>query len=431
MGTSNYKLVRLTHIAYAGAEKALSESFPDLDAASYRDLYGAYGQLSLTYSDTMPNEMRALGNEVEDFVVDCELLQTRWARENGFKIEGEWPHGGRVDVAVAQILQARPDVLYLQGASAPVYAQILAEDLKGQIPNLRLVVGYVGVPMAKGGADHIDRLISCAPCIRSQLLQQGLPSDVIYHGFDHAVLDKLPARRVARGESTDVARVHGLAFLGQTGFSGFSSHVDRYWNLVRLMLSTDLEIWGKEGQEGELERHHDPVSDVLVDLVPLLGSLAGQVPAAAVVHMLQDVMRRRFGSITPKMPIGNLFPGRVHTPVFGLDMYELLAASRIIFNRHISEVTDCAANMRMFETTGMGGCLVTESASNLRDLFEADIEVVTYTSIEEAEEKIRYLLDHPAECEAIADAGRRRTLRDHTLKNRAAQIHDVISKALG
>lgn len=84
----------------------------------------------------------------------------------------------------------------------------------------------------------------------------------------------------------------------------------------------------------------------------------------------------------------------------------------------------------MFEATGVGSCLLTDSASNVRDLFEPDNEIVTYTSVDECVEKVNYLFEHEAERAQIARAGQSRTLRDHTTRERSRQIDELIQHML-
>ncbi len=86
--------------------------------------------------------------------------------------------------------------------------------------------------------------------------------------------------------------------------------------------------------------------------------------------------------------------------------------------------------MRLFETTGVGACLLTDRKENLADLFEPDGEVLTYKSAEECAEKLRWVLDDEARRQRIAEAGQRRALRDHTFENRAARIDEIIRKHL-
>ena len=65
-------------------------------------------------------------------------------------------------------------------------------------------------------------------------------------------------------------------------------------------------------------------------------------------------------------PLHALYPQRVHEPTFGNEMYELLKFAHITFNIHTDAVHNEVANMRMFETTGVGGCLLTDTGENLK-----------------------------------------------------------------
>jgi spore maturation protein CgeB len=113
-------------------------------------------------------------------------------------------------------------------------------------------------------------------------------------------------------------------------------------------------------------------------------------------------------------------------PLFGLKMYAALSRSRIAFNIHGDVAGAYAANIRMFEATGVGTCLLTDWKKNIAELFEPDSEIVTYRTTDECLEKIRWLLDHPVECAEIARRGQARTLRDHTVVQRVGQLHEII-----
>jgi spore maturation protein CgeB len=121
---------------------------------------------------------------------------------------------------------------------------------------------------------------------------------------------------------------------------------------------------------------------------------------------------------------------RHHGEVWGLDMYRALARSRITLNRHINVAENNANNMRLYEATGVGSMLITDRKDNLGELFEVGKEVVAYSSPEEAAELIRYYLAHPAEADAIARAGQARTLRDHTYKQRMAELLPILERHL-
>lgn len=95
-------------------------------------------------------------------------------------------------------------------------------------------------------------------------------------------------------------------------------------------------------------------------------------------------------------------------------------------NRHSLPAKGYADNMRLFQATGVGSCLITDAAANMSDLFVDGQEIVTYDSLNDCLEKIRYLLDHEAEREKIAKAGQKRTLKCHTTFHRCLQIHEIL-----
>jgi spore maturation protein CgeB len=83
--------------------------------------------------------------------------------------------------------------------------------------------------------------------------------------------------------------------------------------------------------------------------------------------------------------------------------------------------------MRLFEATGVGTMLLTDQKDNLHEMFDLGKEVAVYRSPEEGLEKIRYYLSHDAEREAIARAGQKRTLRDHTYAVRMQELIGLLT----
>lgn len=117
--------------------------------------------------------------------------------------------------------------------------------------------------------------------------------------------------------------------------------------------------------------------------------------------------------------------------VCGWDMYRRLAASWITLNNHIDFAGDFAGNMRMFEATGVGSCLLTDWKKNISDFYEPEKEVVTYRDPDEVIEKIGYYLGHKDECRRIAEAGQKRTLTEHSYENRMKELSRIIDTRFG
>jgi spore maturation protein CgeB len=128
------------------------------------------------------------------------------------------------------------------------------------------------------------------------------------------------------------------------------------------------------------------------------------------------------------LPPGSPLLERFRGPVWGLDMYTVLASSRITINRHIDAAEGQANNMRLFEATGMGTALLTESAWNLEELFEPGPEVVAYEDEDDLVEKANRLLAADDERLGVATAGQRRTLSQHTYRARMAELSAMLAE---
>jgi hypothetical protein len=104
--------------------------------------------------------------------------------------------------------------------------------------------------------------------------------------------------------------------------------------------------------------------------------------------------------------------------IWALPMYQLYGQSKIVLNIHHPAAQGFSNNLRMFEATGMGAMLLTEHSTNISDYFTPSVECVTYRSIDEAIDLIKFFLAHDNQRKAIAQAGQRHTLTEHTYFNR-------------
>jgi len=83
---------------------------------------------------------------------------------------------------------------------------------------------------------------------------------------------------------------------------------------------------------------------------------------------------------------------------------------------------------RVFDGAAAGKLVMTNNFADLEKAFEIGAEVVVYDDIEDAIEKARYYLLHDEEREAIARAGQKRALRDHTVMERVETIIHFIEE---
>jgi spore maturation protein CgeB len=111
-------------------------------------------------------------------------------------------------------------------------------------------------------------------------------------------------------------------------------------------------------------------------------------------------------------------------------MYQVLARARIAINRHIDVAERHANNMRLYESTGVGTMLITESFANLGEHFEPGREVATYEGAGDLAEHLGRYLSDDAERQRVAAAGQQRTLREHTYAQRMEELVAMIEPRL-
>ena len=118
---------------------------------------------------------------------------------------------------------------------------------------------------------------------------------------------------------------------------------------------------------------------------------------------------------------------KINKALYGIEMLQKLSEFFITFNLHIAQTGNHACNMRLFESTGLGCCLLTDYKPDIEDLFLVDEEVVTFKTADEALEKANYLLEHPKEAQKIGQAGQRRTIKDHTAEKQVKKLVNLLN----
>jgi spore maturation protein CgeB len=425
-----YRLVRLAGLHYLGEEmyrgnsRLLDMSFEQQQKTLFAEAY--------VYSNGMTSALSRLGHEVHEVVYDLKPMQETWAREHGIQYR---PESWQTDILLKQIERLRPDVLYFQDIHSMPHE--LRKQLKTLYPFIRLIVVHSGFPGEFKKLDDVDLLLVAMPSMMRKYREEGLDAQLMYHAFDDRIHDKL----VASGYSQN-SYLCDFSYVGSSGF-GHHYHVNRYWDLLRLMEQTNIRMWLDEqdrcriqtrdflleiGYQGDVDQMAMAVVG-LNQILPDAEQLRKKLPQIQIqIQKAVDTNRLRQG-----FPLRNLqvqYPHRVHPPVFGLKMYDLLRRSKICFNNHMTRSWGSVGNLRMYEATGMGTCLVTDTGDNMQSLFEPDREVVTYNSMDECIEKVRYLLDHEDVRRQIGLAGQRRTLQDHTMNNRSQQVDSLIQAML-
>lgn len=351
--------------------------------------------------DFLSRGFHAQGHEAAEIFVNNIWLQSAWAREHGMNVPTPPPpgarqgsvHGGAVTFLKRKLYPYRKQLAplarrlgYMQALSSVERTILLAqiEDanpdvILNQIPGIVTadILNRVKKPgrviiVQHGNAppDNFDPApytfaIGIAPNIVEFFRSHGLPAEHYRLAFGASVLDRLSQPAPAK----DIA----VSFVG-----GLSAN------------------------------HHARIA--------LLEAVARELPVQLYLSNLKGI------------PKDSPLHAHAKGAVWGRDMYNVLRRSKITLNSHINSTGGVAANMRLYEATGVGTLLLTDNLRGLPDLFTPGQHVAAYDSPADCVAKIKYYLAHDAEREKIAAAGQQHTLGHHTYDHRAAEILRLVAK---
>jgi spore maturation protein CgeB len=428
------KILRISHIfAYGAFQKLFQNIQLSNMGKSYQEELSEILKLKIDNCAALTRELNKIGFEVIDVYYDLEWLQKKWAKENSVSFqENNW----LLDIVAEQISRNKPDIVFIQKSALGIHPFL--EKLKDNYSFIKLVIvhsAYLGIT---GNLAYADILLAGTPSLVKQFRNQGLKPELFYHYFDEEILSE---------ELYFQNHSYNLTFLGTSGFGQGYMHAERYAILKELIKESELELWINES-----ERPKEKLGKAQFRL--WLKRLARRFPLALLVKLnlcfascsrlsvlLQEItIEKEYnqrGIFIPEEKLSFLFPQRCHPPLIGMDYYSIMANSKIsfhkqgggVFQKDKDNLGEIGA-LRLFEATGLGSCVVADTGPNMRDLFEEGVEIISYSSISDAVNKIKFLLGNESKRKEIALAGQRRTLKDHTARKRAASLSELIRKRL-
>jgi spore maturation protein CgeB len=365
----------------------LYASRPELSASSYAEQLAVRNATLFGLADAYSSGFSAGGDSAQEIHVNNPWLQSAWARERGMHAPAPPPPaGGRRSSPLSPLLGlARRHLLgaarrfvprQLQAAEERILgAQIAAIEpdiilnqemsyvraasLKRVAPRGTKIVGQIASALPVGeDYARYDLIISSLPNMVRRFRAWGLRAELSPLAFDPRVLERV---------DTAAERDIPVSFVGSLS----ADHRSRVELIETLAARVPLEVWG---------------------------SGAHELPRSSPVH--------------------RCFQGEA----WGIDMYRILARSRVTINQHIDLAEGFSNNMRLYEATGCGALMIVDRGANLADLFEPGAEVIAYSSAAECAGAVEQMLSNEPRRAAIAAAGQRRTLAEHTYVSRARQL---------
>jgi hypothetical protein len=346
-------------------------------------------------ADFYARNLRKLGHEAYDIYPNNPYLQAAWARQHGVEVDGS-----SADAGLVPPLWHRAQGIF-NGAPIHRLGSFIRQWYRGH-PTFTC---------------HYDILMAQIRYYKPDVL------------LNLAVVDLL-------NQFLKEARPYVRFMVGQHAATQLADDLDL--GVYDLMISSfppTVEYFKRKGAHARLSRLAFEPS-VLSVLDP--GDRKWDISFAGSFFDVHSSRTKFIESVCQRVPQFKIWSGNLsalpsHSPLhghymgqaWGANMYRVLQSSKITLNHH-GDVAPYANNMRLFEATGVGTCLLTDWKENLKDMFEPGIEVLTYHSPDECAELIQYYLGHEEERQAVGCAGQARTLREHTYDLRMQEFVGMV-----
>ncbi len=341
---------------------------PKLKNKNYYEQKQAIFDKCFGTADFYSTNLIKLGHQAEDIISNCETLQKQWAKEHNLKFSNGFLNKLFGSSWEEKILEEQ----IKEFKPDVIYCQSVyspgANFLKKIKKYIKLTVAQAAckLPADKKCFEPYDLIISSLPNIVARMKEYGKNSEYLPLAFEATILNKLKKINTPY----DVTHIGGYGAI----------HNERNKILEKVADKIKIDFWGYG-------------IDNLDENSPILKNYHGEA--------------------------------------WGLDMYNILYNSKITLTAHIKKVAkNYANNMTLYESTGTGTMLITDYKDNLGELFEIGKEIETYKTKEELLEKVNYYLAHEDERKKIAEAGQKRTIKDHTYEIRMKELIDILNKYL-
>lgn len=364
---------------YIDFQNWLYQCYPGLESRLYEEQMNIRFDTLFGTADFYSANLKRLGHNAWDIIVNMEAAQKEWAKEHGISYEktsennqgwrrlSNYIHRHRRKrhnknwqycILIEQVKAFKPDVFFCMAID------IIGSDFLNSIDgHYRLAIGQHAAPLPRNDIKGYDIVLSSLPCQVDWFRRNGTKSELFRLGFEPRILSRIEKN----------PKLFDLAFVGGLG----GCHKNGVKILESLCSHNTMNVWG---------------------------------------YGIEDTSK--------DSPLRPIFKGSV----WGKKMYQVLHDARIVFNRHIDIAGPYANNMRLYEVTGVGSFLITDKKVNLGDLFEPGRDVITYESADECAQMVRYYLENENERESIALSGQKRTLNEHTYYHRMEELTTIVRR---
>jgi len=366
------------------------ESHKELKEKSFNEKISELISKKYYQSDSLASELTKMGHNSHILVPECNPLQLTWAKENNKALYWKWKMGQpyrsiqsrifkqfhtfdsiREEILIEQLKKIKPDVVY-------IFSGIwLGREALEKIKKLcKKVILQWSCPVVERWNnfpfDEFDFILSSSIPLVKDFENKKLKTFYLQQSFDEEILKAVPQ---------NIAPTKDVIFIGN-----FNPHPYRA-EVLEFLLKNNVKI---------------------------------------------DV----YGTVGESISKNSLLRKTIKPPLHGIEMFSKYKEYKIALHIHGQgtnnndgiDWSSFAGAKRNFEITGIGTALLSSYQENLKELFEPDKEILIFKTKEDCLEKIKSYLKQPELLKQIAYNGQRRVLREHTFKNRAETLMQLIAE---
>ena len=312
----------------------------------------------------------------------------------------------------------KPNIVFFQ--HRPHVTKSVIKQIRKDFNFVRLIIAHNGFLIDADEFSETDIILCAFPSYLKNYKKKHNNVYLFYHYFNENITNKISVKK------KDI----DISFIGNSGYL-LPNHYNRFYLLDFLLTNTNIKCW--------IDENHFFNNSIKNKIINLFKNIIFYQPSILIkfekyFHKIfsevyeEKIILKNLNELKVNYKLSEKFINRCFKPVYGLNMYSILFRSKISINSHMLKSNKEVGNMRLFEATGAGSCVLTDDGNNLKDLFEINKEIITYKNKYDCIDKIKYFGKNFNEANEIARNGRQKTLKNHTSKNRADEINEIIIK---
>lgn len=329
-----------------------------------------------------------------EFINNLPEIALKWAEENDYSPKNS---SDIMDIGNEMIKRFKPDIIFVFAPLTYLKSNFLNELISSLSKKPKIIAWYGANCGDENIFRYFDLTLSNSTELINNLNKLNISAKLLQHSFDPIILEKV---------NTTNAKKNRIVFFGNLDLQSneFQDRTEFIYQISKEIPSLDIFAEVSKPNLSARAKYY-----LLRKRSMLASNLEDYIDSNKLKYWAD---RYNLPPSPWELPRG--LAKTIKGAVYGHKMLCKLNTYKIAFNFHNKHTGDCSCNMRIFEATGLGCCLLTDHKSNISSLFELDREIITYKTKDEAIAKANYLLKNPLIAKEIGLAGQKRTLTHYT-----------------